>query len=211
MHSQRARVTVAARSFAALSGLAIVGSLAGCSQASLAADVTGPRAGSTHSAVPAAATPTATPTGTTTSAPSTVPTAAATTAAKPPAPAKPVVPPPASASPSVTPTPPPVVTPTSTYADGNYSATGTYNSPGGKETIRVTLDLANDIVADLAVTSVKIDSTAANYENAFEGGIQGVVVGKDIDSLNVGPVAGSSLTSIGFNRAITTIKGLAKN
>jgi hypothetical protein len=61
------------------------------------------------------------------------------------------------------------------------------------------------------VTSVKIDSTAASYEAAFEGGIQAIVVGKDIDSLNVGPVAGSSLTSVGFNRAIATIKGLAKN
>jgi hypothetical protein len=36
------------------------------------------------------------------------------------------------------------------------------------------------------------------------------VVGKDIDALNVGPVAGSSLTSIGFNKALATIKGLAK-
>lgn len=211
MQLQRARVTVAARSFAALSGLAIVGSLAGCSQASLAADVTGPKARATHSALPAEASPTPTPSSTTTSAPTAVPTAAATTAAKAPAPTKPAAAPTASASPSATPAPPPVVTPTSTYADGNYSATGTYNSPGGKETIRVTLDLAKDIVTDLAVTSVKIDSTAANYENAFEGGIQAVVVGKDIDSLNVGPVAGSSLTSVGFNRAIATIKGLAKN
>jgi hypothetical protein len=37
------------------------------------------------------------------------------------------------------------------------------------------------------------------------------VVGQDIDSLNVGPVAGSSLTSNGFNKAILTIKGLAQN
>jgi uncharacterized protein with FMN-binding domain len=114
------------------------------------------------------------------------------------------------ASPSASP-PPPSAPSSSTYVDGNYSATGTYNSPGGKETIRVTLDLSNDVVTDLAVTSVKIDSTAANYENAFESGIQAVVVGKDIDSLNVGPVAGSSLTSIGFARAISTIKGLAKS
>jgi hypothetical protein len=75
----------------------------------------------------------------------------------------------------------------------------------------VTLDLADDVVSDLAVTSVKIDSTAVNYENAFEGGINAIVVGKDIDSLNVGPVAGSSLTSVGFNRAITSIKAQAKN
>ena len=210
MHSQRTRF-VAARSLAALSGLAIVGTLAGCSAQSLTANVIGPRAESTHSAAPVATTPTATPTVGTTS----VPTAAATTTAKAPvsAPtttAKPTAAPTPTASPLATPPPAPSST-TSTYADGNYSATGTYNSPGGKETIRVTLDLANDVVTDLAVTSVKIDSTAVNYENAFEGGIDAVVVGKDIDSLNVGPVAGSSLTSVGFNRAIASIKALAKN
>jgi uncharacterized protein with FMN-binding domain len=205
MYSQRARF-VAARSLVALSGLAIVGTLAGCSAQSLSANVTGPRAVSTHSASPSATTPTATPTAAATS----IPTAAATTTAKAPAPpaTKPTAAPAPTASPAAT-TPP--SSPTSTYADGNYSATGTYNSPGGKETIRVTLDLANDVVSDLAVTSVKIDSTAVNYENAFEGGINAVVVGKDIDSLNVGPVAGSSLTSVGFNRAIATIKGQAKN
>jgi hypothetical protein len=208
MQFQRARVTVAARSFAALSGLAIVGSLAGCSGQSLAANVTGPKAESTQAAAPVDASPSATPTVAPTATPTAVPTATATTAAKPPAAAGPTAAP--TGSPSASPTPAPT-TASSTYADGNYSATGTYNSPGGKETIRVTLDLANDIVADLAVTSVHIDSTAANYENAFEGGIQAIVVGKDIDSLNVGPVAGSSLTSIGFDRAIATIKGLAKN
>ena len=112
------------------------------------------------------------------------------------------------AAPSSSPSPTPSAS-SSTYGDGNYSATGTYNSPGGKETIRVTLDLSDDVITDLAVTSVKIDSTAANYENAFEGGIQAIVVGKDIDSLNVGPVAGSSLTTIGFDHAIATIKSQA--
>jgi hypothetical protein len=207
MYSQRARF-VAVRSLAALSGLAIVGTLAGCSAQSLAANVSGPKADSAHSAAPAATTRTATPTASATP----LPTSAATTTAKAPAPpaVKSTAAPAPTTSPSATP-PPAASSTTSTYADGNYSATGTYNSPGGKETIRVTLDLANDVVTDLAVTSVKIDSTAVNYENAFEGGINAVVVGKDIDSLNVGPVAGSSLTSVGFNRAITSIKAEAKN
>jgi hypothetical protein len=205
MDIQSARFRVAARSAVALSGIALVGTLAGCSgPQSLAATVTGPKAQATHAVQPADATPSATPT------PTSTPTAVATTAAKAPAATVPVAAPTVAPAPTASPTSPPV-TPTSTYANGNYSATGTYSSPGGKETLRVTLDLSNDVITDLAVTSVKIDTTAANYETAFEGGIQAIVVGKDIDSLNVGPVAGSSLTSIGFNRAITTIKGLAKN
>jgi uncharacterized protein with FMN-binding domain len=189
---------------AAVSGVALAGALAGCGVQTIDATVTGPGDGAkTAAPVAAKSTPTATATATP------VPTA---TAKPTTAPTKVVVPAPTtspSATPSATPSPSP--TPASTYKDGNYSATGQYNSPGGKETLRVTIDMTDDVITALAVTSVHIDSTAAAYETAFEGGIQAIVVGQDIDSLNVGPVAGSSLTSIGFNRAITTIKGLAKN
>jgi hypothetical protein len=203
MHTRRARTVVVA-----LSSLAVVGSLAGCSGESLAASVTGPKSGTNHTAEPVVAIPTKTPTSTATA--TAAPTAAPTTAPKAAAPTQP------SSAPTTAPvsTPSPTPSPTtasSTYADGNYSATGTYNSPGGKEILRVTLDLKNDDITDLAVTSVQINSTAVPYETAFEGGIQSVAVGKDISTLNIGPVAGSSLSSIGFNRAITTIKGLAAN
>ncbi len=200
MQIRGARITVAA-----FSGIALAGTLAGCGVQTVDATVT-EQGNASRTNVPVAAklesTPSATPT----------PTAVATAAPKATtAPVKAAATAPSTA-PSATPTPTPSpVVPTSTYKDGNYSATGTYNSPGGKETLRVTIDMANDVITALAVTSVHIDSTAAAYETAFEGGIQAIVVGKDIDSLNVGPVAGSSLTSIGFNRAITTIKGLAKN
>jgi hypothetical protein len=198
MYIRGARIT-----FAAVSGVALVGALAGCGVQTLDATVTGPGDGS-KTAAPVAAKPSPTATATATSVP--------TATAKPTtAPTKVVAPAPGtspSASPSASPSTPPA--PTYTYNDGNYSATGQYNSPGGKETLRVTIDMTNDVITALAVTSVHIDSTAAAYETAFEGGIQSIVVGKDIDSLNVGPVAGSSLTSIGFNKAIATIKGLAK-
>ena len=199
MHLRGARITLAT-----VSGVALIGALAGCGVQTVDATVTG-FGDDSKTAAPVAAKPTPSDTPTATSAP--------TATAKPTtAPTKTVAPGPTaspSSSPSASPSPSP--TPTSTYKDGNYSATGTYNSPGGHETLRVTIDMADDVITALAVTSVHIDSTAAAYETAFEGGIQDIVVGKDIDSLNVGPVAGSSLTSIGFNRAITTIKGLAKN
>ena len=48
------------------------------------------------------------------------------------------------------------------------------------------------------------------YQQAFMGGIAGEVVGKDIDDLSVSRVAGSSLTSGGFNDALETIKADAR-
>jgi hypothetical protein len=48
-----------------------------------------------------------------------------------------------------------------------------------------------------------------DYQSQFIGGIADAVVGKDIDQISVSRVAGSSLTSGGFNDAIETIKSEA--
>ncbi len=93
-----------------------------------------------------------------------------------------------------------------TYKDGTYTAPGTYTSPGGTENISVSLTLAKNIISAMKVTTVKADPTATGYEQMFEGGISAVTVGKNINSLNIGVVAGSSLTSMGFNRALEAIK-----
>jgi uncharacterized protein with FMN-binding domain len=93
-----------------------------------------------------------------------------------------------------------------TYKDGTYTEPGTYVSPGGTEHISVTLTLASNVITAMKVTTVKADPTATGYEQLFEGGISGATVGKNINTLNIGVVAGSSLTSMGFNRALATIK-----
>lgn len=98
-----------------------------------------------------------------------------------------------------------------TYKDGTYTAPGTYVSPGGQERISVTLTLAKNIITAVKVVTVKADPTATGYEQMFEGGISGVAVGKNLNSLKVGVVAGSSLTSMGFNNALATIKADAKS
>jgi hypothetical protein len=67
-----------------------------------------------------------------------------------------------------------------TYTDGTYTAEGTYQTPESQQ-----------------------------YQSQFIGGISDVVVGKDIDTLSVSRVAGSSLTSSGFNEAIDEIKSEA--
>lgn len=96
-----------------------------------------------------------------------------------------------------------------TYADGTYTATGTYTAPSGKEEVGVELTLEGDTVTAVTVTPTATDRQAAGFQQQFADGIAAEVVGKDIDSLNVSRVAGSSLTSGGFNSAVDTIKAEA--
>ena len=92
------------------------------------------------------------------------------------------------------------------YADGDYSATGDYQSPGGPEKIDVKVTIGADIVTAVTVTPTATSGQAQRYQGEFSDGIADVVVGKKIDELMVDKVAGSSLTSDGFNAAIEIIK-----
>jgi hypothetical protein len=97
-----------------------------------------------------------------------------------------------------------------TYKDGTYTEQGTYTSPGGQELISVKLTIASNAVKAVTVKTVKADPTATQYEAQFESGISAAIVGKKINDLNVTQVAGSSLTSQGFDDALTKIKADAK-
>ncbi|KQQ95775.1 hypothetical protein ASF62_04620 [Leifsonia sp. Leaf325] len=94
----------------------------------------------------------------------------------------------------------------STYTDGDYTATGEYSTPGGREDVTVTVTLADDVVTAVDVTGSATSGNSKQYQSAFISGISAEVVGKDIDSLDVSKVAGSSLTSGGFNAALDTIR-----
>ncbi|MCS5717873.1 hypothetical protein N1027_06965 [Herbiconiux sp. CPCC 205763] len=94
----------------------------------------------------------------------------------------------------------------SKYADGDYEATGNYVSPNGKEEIDVSVTLSGDVITAVTVTPEATNPTAIQYQTQFADGIAKVVVGKDIDEIDVSRVAGSSLTSGGFNEAIEAIK-----
>lgn len=92
------------------------------------------------------------------------------------------------------------------YTDGTYTAEGSYQAPSGTESVTVELTLADNIVTELTVTGDATGGTQKSYQDKFVSGINAEVVGKDIDEVNVSRVAGSSLTSGGFNAAIATIK-----
>lgn len=95
------------------------------------------------------------------------------------------------------------------YADGTYTATGDYISPAGPSQVTVEITIQNDSVANVIVTPLSTDATAKGFQTQFANGIADVIVGRDIDTLQVSRVGGSSLTSGGFNDALEKIKAEA--
>jgi uncharacterized protein with FMN-binding domain len=107
---------------------------------------------------------------------------------------------------AATSTPTTAATAGSTYKDGTYSATGSYFSPGGQESIKVNVTLKNDIVTASSAVSGANDPTAQVYQMSFINGYKIYVIGKDISSIKLSNVSGSSLTSQGFNNALKQIE-----
>ncbi|MCZ4066116.1 FMN-binding protein [Microbacterium sp. H37-C3] len=93
-----------------------------------------------------------------------------------------------------------------TYTDGTYTAEGTYQTPEGPETITVELTIASDAVTAVEVTGEPTRRESEQYQSQFIGGISDAVVGKNLDEVKVDRVAGSSLTSGGFNAAVEEIR-----
>lgn len=99
---------------------------------------------------------------------------------------------------------------TPTYKDGTYTSTGTYNSPGGNESIKVTITLVSDAVTTSEVVAEADDPTASSYQSIFIDNYKTYVDGKKITSIKLSSVSGSSLTSEGFNSALQKIETQAK-
>jgi uncharacterized protein with FMN-binding domain len=93
-----------------------------------------------------------------------------------------------------------------TYTDGTYTAEGEYKSPNGTETVSVEITLEGDAVSAVTVTPEATNPNSVRYQTEFAEGISDEIVGQNIDDLEVDRVAGSSLTSGGFNEAVESIK-----
>ncbi len=96
------------------------------------------------------------------------------------------------------------------YKDGSYEATATYQSPGGTESVDLKVTLAGGAITDTSMTAQPSSSTAQEYQDMFIASYKPQVVGQKIDTLSLTRVAGSSLTSGGFDSALDTIKSNAK-
>lgn len=95
---------------------------------------------------------------------------------------------------------------TAPYADGTYTAEGSYQTPETVETVSVTMTLTDDVVTAVEVVGDPTAPESKRFQGQFIDGIAEHVVGKSLDELDVDRVAGSSLTSGGFNQAVVGIK-----
>jgi uncharacterized protein with FMN-binding domain len=116
----------------------------------------------------------------------------------------------AAPAPSSVPADKPPAAKSSKYKDGTYTASGTYNSPGGFDSLGVSFTINNDIVVDSNVTSGANDPRSARYQNMFISGYKPYVIGKNIDTISLDRVSGSSLTPAAFNEALGQIKTEAR-
>lgn len=97
------------------------------------------------------------------------------------------------------------------FKAGDYQATGLYQSPGGNEEVAVQVALADDGTINAVEVEPKAASgTSRQYQSEFVNNYKDLVVGKNINEVELSRVAGSSLTSNGFNDALDQIKEDAK-
>ncbi|HEV7453842.1 MAG TPA: hypothetical protein VGO07_01135 [Candidatus Saccharimonadales bacterium] len=118
---------------------------------------------------------------------------------------------PASASTTVPDNRPAATSTASAYKDGNYTATGAYDTPDGTEMITVSVTLSGGTIEAANVSQQPISRDAREYQDAFASGYKIYVVGKDITTIQLSRVSGSSLTPQGFNDALEQIKTKAQS
>lgn len=92
------------------------------------------------------------------------------------------------------------------YKDGTYSATGDYSAPGGRESIELTVTLSDGVISSSTLVENAKSGEAKEYQAKFASGYKALVVGKKVGEVSLSRVAGSSLTSNGFNDALEQIK-----
>jgi uncharacterized protein with FMN-binding domain len=99
---------------------------------------------------------------------------------------------------------------TAGYKDGTYTATGSYDTPGGPESLNLSVTIKNGAVAGTSATGSGRDHDSVNYQGRFISGYKSLIIGHSIDAISLSRVSGSSLTSQGFNDALSQIKSQAK-
>lgn len=99
----------------------------------------------------------------------------------------------------------------SAYKNGTYTQVGDYVSPGGPETIKVTVTLTDGKITDAVVEPQAFRPISKEKQADFTANFKPFVIGKNIDEVMLTKVSGSSLTPKGFNDALNKIKTEAKS
>lgn len=93
----------------------------------------------------------------------------------------------------------------SDYADGTYTARGYYGGAPSYMTFTVTLD--DDLIADVSSELMPDNNdTSRGYQERFAAALPDEVVGRSVDEVEVGVLAGSSSCGDGFNDALAKIR-----
>lgn len=90
------------------------------------------------------------------------------------------------------------------YKDGQYAAIGVYAK--GKNSIDVSLDLEDGSIKSVTVTPMATNRMSLGLQKRFAVAIVTEVVGRPIEEVHLDKLAGSSLTTQGFNDAVEQIK-----
>lgn len=91
------------------------------------------------------------------------------------------------------------------YRDGTYTANAEYYTPKRrKHVISVTLSLRDDVIAG---ADVQYDGAEAKTPShiRFDGAYEALVLGVEMDDLDLSRVGGASLTTTAFNEALGDI------
>lgn len=96
------------------------------------------------------------------------------------------------------------------YKDGSYAAQGGYLTPGGAESIGVRLNVSGDQIVSAEVEVEASSPTARQFQRQFATRYASQVVARDLASVDISRLAGASLTSLGFENALTRIKAAAR-
>ena len=98
------------------------------------------------------------------------------------------------------------VTPADEFASGTYTSHGKYISPDGEQTIEVEITVSEGNITNATLSPVDSDLESLRYQQKFNSGLSGLIVGKRLDEAYIsGNVNGSSLTADGFNEALDSI------
>jgi hypothetical protein len=92
-----------------------------------------------------------------------------------------------------------------------YEVDGNYTSPAGPESIGVKITLEGNIIKDSEVTVRSQHPISKQKQEAFAANYKTLVVGKNINDVKLDKVAGSSLTTKGFNDALEKVKEEAQS
>lgn len=97
-------------------------------------------------------------------------------------------------------------TTTSSLRDGEYTATTSYEVPGGDtNTLTIVITMKDGVIVTAKSDSTYKDRESTRYIDGFESGLSGSVVGKDIKNIPQNRIGGASLTTRAFYTAINTI------